>query len=81
VTGPAGPGPGRAHRRGLSATAWLAAFGGLVVLATVATIPLSILATTPAADTARRLPRGRLAGPVGRDVEPVSAGTAVAVAP
>jgi hypothetical protein len=37
-------GPGRAHRRGPSATAWLAAFGGLVALATVATIPLSILA-------------------------------------
>ena len=42
---------------------------------------VSVWVATPAADTARRLPRGGLAGPVGRDVQPVSAGTAVAVAP
>jgi hypothetical protein len=42
---------------------------------------VSVWVATPAADTARRLPRRGLAGPVGGDVQPVSAGTAVAVAP
>ena len=42
---------------------------------------VSVWVATPAAGTARRLPRGGLAGPVGGDVQPVSAGTAVAVAP
>jgi hypothetical protein len=42
---------------------------------------VSVWVAAPAADTARRLPGGGLAGPVGGDVQPVSAGTAVAVAP